>query len=113
MANFGVRLAYPHATPPRRAARAVLGARSRARLAARLRRAVDGMLRAIDDAPYGLAWPGSPSGLSRPAWQLPAERPAPRPPAWPAGAGAPPRRPPARRRRRATTAARRRVSAGA
>jgi hypothetical protein len=77
MANFGVRLAYPfpssHATPaPHAAAAAPAFSGTTARLAVRLRRVLHGLLRAIDEAPYGLAWTPSPSGLSRPAWPLPA-----------------------------------------
>jgi hypothetical protein len=52
MANFGARLAYPHARTHEASAPAVTTT-----LRGRLRRVLHALLRSIDDAPFDLAWP--------------------------------------------------------
>ncbi|MDF1504772.1 hypothetical protein [Roseisolibacter sp. H3M3-2] len=55
VANFGTRLAYP---PPRRAP-------ATGRPPSLVRRALRALLRAVDEAPFDLAWPPSPGAVVR------------------------------------------------
>ena len=59
MANFGARLAYPAPERHRTPADATAPAAPRT-VAATLRDIAASFLRAIDDAPYHLAWPPTP-----------------------------------------------------
>ena len=77
MANFGTRLAHPRPEALESAHAAPLAAPATTRgVMAALRRALRGLLRSIDDAPFDLAWPPSyrrwPTNV--PAWRadLPA-----------------------------------------
>ena len=74
MANFGTRLAYPRPEGHASAPAAPLGVATPATptgVMAALRRALRGLLRSIDDAPFDLAWPPSyrrwPTNV--PAWR--------------------------------------------
>ena len=93
MANFGVHYAYPLPerlpTAPARLAVAPARGGSRtlpARAAAVVRRVAAAALRALDEAPFDLAWPPSPHApLDRAAWRTAraAATPAPAAPAEP------------------------------